>query len=156
MMQVAISVQVRRPGISASGLRRIVRSVMKREGASRRSGISIALVGDAAMRWLNRRYLGKDRATDVLAFPLYERFRGGRRMPSVGRRTQLGEVVVCVDRARTQADAAGHPVRTEVALLAAHGVLHLLGYEDRTRRGAARMMARARALLAEAGEQVKG
>lgn len=77
-------------------------------------------------------------------------------MPAVGRRTQLGEVVVCVDRARTQADAAGHPVRTEVALLAAHGVLHLLGYDDRTRRGAARMMARARALLAEAGEQVKG
>ncbi|MBI2123567.1 MAG: rRNA maturation RNAse YbeY [Armatimonadetes bacterium] len=47
-------------------------------------------------------------------------------------------------------------MRTEIALLAAHGVLHLLGYDDRTRRGAERMMRRARTVLAEAGERVKG
>lgn len=155
-MHVAVTVQVRRPGISATRLRKIVARVMKREGASKRSGISIVLVGDPAMRWLNRRHLGKDRVTDVLAFPLFERTKAGRRMPKVERPSQLGEVVVCVDRARIQADEAGHPVRTEIALLAAHGVLHLLGYDDRTRRGAERMMRRARALLAEAGERVKG
>jgi probable rRNA maturation factor len=155
-VKVGVSVQVPRPGISASHLRRIVRHVMRREGAPKRSEISVALVNDAAVRWLNRRHLGKDRATDVLAFPLHETAKAGRRIPKVGRRAQLGEVVVSVDRARIQAGDAGHRVRTEVALLATHGVLHLLGYDDRSRRGTERMMRRARTLLAEAGEKVKG
>lgn len=157
-MKVAVSVQVKRPGISATHLRRIVRHVMRREGASKQSAISIALVNDPAMRWLNRRHLGKDRATDVLAFPLTETSKTGRRsrMPKVGRGEQLGEVVVCVDRARVQAGDAGHRVRTELALLTTHGVLHLLGYDDKSRRGTERMMRRARTLLAEAGEKVKG
>lgn len=158
-MRVAVSVQVKRPGISATRLRRIVRHVMRREGAPGKSEISVALVNDPAMRWLNRRHLGKDRATDVLAFPLNEttsKTGKRRRMPRVQRGTQLGEVVVSVDRARIQADDAGHGVRTELALLTTHGVLHLLGYDDRSRRGTERMMRRARTLLAEAGEQVKG
>jgi probable rRNA maturation factor len=155
-VRVAVSVQVKDPGISATRLRSIVRHVMRREGAPKKSEISVALVNDPAIRWLNRRHLGKDRATDVLAFPLHEAAKTGRKIPRVGRRDQIGEVVISVDRARIQAGDAGHRVRTEVALLATHGVLHLLGYDDHSRRGTERMMRRARTLLAEAGEKVKG
>lgn len=155
-MRIAVSVQVKRPGISPARLRRVVSHVMRREGASKRAAISIALVNDPAMRWLNRRHLGKDRATDVLAFPLYEGSKEGRRLPKVAAASQLGEVVVCVDRARVQAGEAGHRLGTEVALLAVHGVLHLLGHNDHSRRAGDRMMRRARTLLAEAGEKVKG
>jgi len=155
-VKVAVSVQVKRPGISATRLRSIVRHVMRREGAPKKSEISVALVNDPAIRWLNRRHLGKDRATDVLAFPLHEAAKTGRKIPRVGRRDQIGEVVISVDRARIQAGDAGHRVRTEVALLVTHGVLHLLGYDDHSRHGTERMMRRARTLLAEAGEKVRG
>ncbi|MBI2123568.1 MAG: rRNA maturation RNAse YbeY [Armatimonadetes bacterium] len=104
---MAVTVQVRRPGISATRLRKIVARVMKREGASKRSGISIVLVGDPAMRWLNRRHLGKDRVTDVLAFPLFERTKAGRRMPKVERPSQLGEVVRRLCRSRTNSGRRG-------------------------------------------------
>lgn len=156
-MRVAVSVQVRRPGISPARLRRVVAHVMKREKAPRDAAISVALVGDPEIRWLNRRFLGKDMVTDVLAFPLFEgSARGRRKAAAASERRTLGEVVVSVDRARIQAKTAGHPLRTEVALLTAHGALHLLGYDDRNRRSAERMMRRARTLLAEVGEVVKG
>lgn len=145
IVRISVVSRVRRPGISARALRAVVRHALRRERARTNAEVSIALVADAAIRRLNRRYLAKDRTTDVLAFPI-----------DAGRGRLLGEVIISVDRARVQARRAGHPVRTEVALLAVHGVLHLMGYDDHTRLGAAAMMRRQCALLAEAGEQVAG
>lgn len=101
------------------------------------------LISDRAIRALNRRFLGTDRSTDTLAFPAEDR-------------AYLGDVVVSVPRARAQAGAAGHAVATEIALLAAHGVLHLLGYDDRTAAQRARMMRRQQALLRELRIIVRG
>ena len=141
-MRVSVLSQVTRPGIRADRLARVVRHVLRRERAPRASEVTVALVSDAAIRTLNRRFLKRDRPTDVLAFP------GGRPF--------LGDVAVSVPRARAQARAAGHPVASEIALLAAHGALHLLGYDDRTGAQRARMMRRQRALLGELGIEVRG
>lgn len=146
-MQVRIVLHVRRPAISARRLRAIVRHTLRRERCPARTAVNIVLVDDRTIRRLNRRYRHTDTVTDVLAFAAgttEDRFR------------VLGDVVVSVDRARVQARRVGHPVRTEVALLAVHGLLHLLGYDDQTRTGARAMMARQRALLAEVGETVQG
>jgi probable rRNA maturation factor len=109
-------------------------------------------VSDRTIRALNGVFLHHDFPTDVLAFPAGTR--NGPTPEGIGR--YMGDIVISVDRARAQARAVGHPVRTEVALLAVHGVLHLLGYNDHRPRQASRMARRQRTLLAEAGIEVAG
>jgi probable rRNA maturation factor len=86
--------------------------------------VSIAFVGDAEIRKLHLDFLGKDQATDVLSFPLAEPAEAGP-----GR--LAGEVVVSVDTARREAARRGRRLEDELALYAVHGVLHLVGYDDR-------------------------
>jgi probable rRNA maturation factor len=82
-----------------------------------RGTVTIALVGDAAMRRLNRRFAGKDRVTDVLSFPA----------GAVG--GVLGDIAIATGLARRQARDAGHTYTEELRVLALHGLLHLLGYD---------------------------
>jgi probable rRNA maturation factor len=103
--------------------------------------ISVLLIGDRAMRTLNRRYRGKDRTTDVLSFPLREgKF-------SRVQHHLLGDIVISVPAAARQARAAGEALPDEIDRLLVHGFLHLLGY-DHERGGveARRMEARERRL----------
>ncbi len=103
--------------------------------ASAKGDVSIAVVSDRRMRALNRQFRGKDTATDVLSFP-------ATHMPGVS--TFLGDIVIAVGVATRQAREAGHPVSTELKILALHGLLHLLGYDHDTDDG---KMARAEARL---------
>ncbi len=140
-MRITVLARVSRPGITRSRLRRVLGHVLRRERAPARAALTVLLVSDGEIRRLSRRFLKQDRATDVLAFA------------SDG--ASLGDVVVSADRARVQARAAGHPPGTEVAFLAAHGVLHLLGHDDATPRERAAMWRRQRALLGEVGVRVR-
>jgi probable rRNA maturation factor len=99
--------------------------------------VSILLIGDEAMRTLNRRYRGKDRTTDVLSFPLREgKF-------SRVQHHLLGDIVISVPAAARQARAAGEPLLDEIDRLLVHGFLHLLGYDhERGEVEARRMEAR--------------
>lgn len=141
-MTVTILSRVRRPGITASRLRRVIRHVLRRERAPAAAQLTVLLVSDGEIRRLHRRFLRKDRVTDVLAFPAGSGY--------------LGDVVVSVDRARAQARTVGHSPAAEVAFLAAHGALHLLGHTDRTPPARAAMLRRQRMLLSEVGVRVVG
>jgi probable rRNA maturation factor len=81
-----------------------------------RGMVTVALVQDARVRALNRRYRKKNTSTDVLSFPADE--------PGT-----LGDVIIAVGVARRQAATARHPLGTELRVLALHGLLHLLGYD---------------------------
>lgn len=105
--------------------------------------ISIVLVDDAQIRVLNRQYRGKDRPTDVLAFSQLE----GEDFAPDGEKAALGDVVISVETAARQADERGLALRDELDLLVAHGVLHLLGYDDETADGAAEMRQRESLIL---------
>lgn len=118
-------------------LRRVALGVMRATRTPEHAEVEVALVGDATIARLNRRYLRHRGPTDVLTFPAAPG-RGGR---------VLGEVVISIPRARAQARRFRQPVRREVARLLAHGVLHLRGYDDRTPAAAARMQARAEGIL---------
>jgi probable rRNA maturation factor len=159
-MRVFISRGVRRPGITARRLREIVAETLRRERVVPSTEISVVLVDDPTIRRLNRRFLKRDRPTDVLSFPLAAARPAAKREPgnaaSNHRHRLLGEIVISVDRARQQARAAGHSLRTEVALLAVHGVLHLTGYDDRHPSAAQRMHRREREILHALGEDVNG
>jgi probable rRNA maturation factor len=110
---------------------------------ARASGeVAIALVSDARIRALNRRYRRKDRATDVLSFS-----------PAPGSRplaSGLGDIVIATGVARRQAKEAGHSTQAELRVLALHGLLHLLGYDHHHIRDE-RRMARAEARLRRKG-----
>ena len=98
-------------------LRRAARAVLDAEDAAELE-LSLTLLDDAAMRELNRDWLGHDRPTDVIAFALGE-----------GEAEPLGDVYIGVERAIEQAAEAGVPVREELVRLAVHGTLHVLGYD---------------------------
>lgn len=97
--------------------------------------LTVALVSDARMRALNREFRRQDYATDVLSFPASAEGPGGAGAagpPDSGRprrAAELGDVVVATGVARRQARQAGHSERTELRVLALHGLLHLLGYD---------------------------
>lgn len=86
----------------------------------RGSSLSVTLVGDDAMRGLNREHRGKDNTTDVLSF--------GAGV-AAGPERLLGDVVISVDRARAQAADYDAPLQRELYRLLIHGLLHVLGHD---------------------------
>ena len=94
-----------------------------------RGAVSVALVSDRKVRALNRTYRRRDYATDVLSFP------GGAQPSALGPQPFLGDVVIARGVARRQARDAGHSERTELRVLALHGLLHLLGYDHEQHHG---------------------
>ena len=98
--------------------------------------VSISFVGDAQIQELNRRYLGRDKPTNVLAFSM----RDGK---FVSLHPQLlGDVIISVDTARRQSNRFGLSEMETIILLMIHGILHLLGYEHQGIRKEANEMAR--------------
>jgi len=84
--------------------------------------VTVVLVSDRAIRALKLEHWGEDAATDVLSFPTYEP--GDPFVPP-----HLGDIIISLDTAQRQADARGHTLTREVALLASHGLTHLVGYD---------------------------
>ncbi|HEX2990459.1 MAG TPA: rRNA maturation RNase YbeY [Anaerolineales bacterium] len=101
-------------------LERAARSVLEYEAQD--GELSIVLSDDARLQELNRDYLGIDAPTDVLSFPASETD------PQTGAR-YIGDILISVPRAQSQAEAAGHALESELQLLVVHGVLHLLGHD---------------------------
>lgn len=125
-------------------LRRAVRLVLGDAGIV--DGIvSLAVVDDATMRDLHRRYLGDNTPTDVLSFVL-EREEG----------MLEGEIVVGAETAQRQAPRFGWTPARELLLYVIHGALHLVGYDDRTPRQRALMLRRQTEYLARLGVRNKG
>lgn len=87
--------------------------------------VTVLLTTDAAIRSLNRRFRGKNKATDVLSFPA-ENF---------GPEKIAGDLAISVPVARRQSAACGHSLGTELKVLMLHGLLHLAGYDHETDSG---------------------
>lgn len=84
--------------------------------------LSVAFVDNDRMQAFNRQFRGEDRPTDVLSFS------DGSRDPDTDE-LYFGDVIIGLAVAEAQAAAAGHEVKSEIALLTVHGVLHLLGHD---------------------------
>jgi probable rRNA maturation factor len=80
--------------------------------------VAIRITSDEEMAQLNRDYAGDDHATDVLSF--------------AGEGSHLGDIAISWPAAVRQAADHGHDPKTEIALLAVHGLLHLLGWDHTT------------------------
>ena len=87
--------------------------------------ISVKFVNDEEIKELNAMYRGKDKATDVLSFPMYSK----DEIDKLKGFAVLGDIVISIDRAKAQAAEYGHGLEREIAFLAVHSTLHLLGYD---------------------------
>ena len=110
---------------------RVVQSVFGRwEGPDAQGRVDVALIEESAMQSVNAEMRGQDRPTDVLTFPAPAHARG-----------QRGEIVMNEAQIALQAARRGVPFAHEAAMLAAHGALHLLGWDDQDEAGRRRMVA---------------
>ncbi len=119
-MPVVVERRQRRVPVSAPRVARAVARALAAVG--RPAGVvEVAVVDDAEIRRLNAAWRGVGRRTDVLAFPL----------EGAGAGPLVGQVVLSADAARRQARRLGVPLAVELDLLATHGTLHLVGWDDR-------------------------
>ncbi len=113
-------------------LERAAYAALAHEEESQDAELSIVLTDNEHLQELNLNYLGIDAPTDVLSFPASETD------PESGTR-YIGDILISIPRAQSQAEAAGHPLEAEVQLLVVHGVLHLLGHDHAEPEEKARM-----------------
>ena len=108
-------------------LKKAIRAALVYENFDLPCGVSVTFTDNEGIRELNREYRGKDSATDVLSFPLYDFAAGEELLPC--EHAELGDIVLSLERAREQAAELGHSYERETAFLCVHSVLHLLGYD---------------------------
>ena len=87
--------------------------------------VSVTFVGMDEIHALNRRFRANDSVTDVISFPQYSSLSD---IPK-DERVSLGDVVICPEQARLQAEDFGHSLKRELVFLFVHGVLHLLAFD---------------------------
>jgi len=109
--------------------------------------VSLVFIGRRRMKDLNRIYRGKNKVTDILSFgndkSINEKF-----ICPKGVEESLGEILICIERANTQAHQKGHSLKKEVGILLIHGMLHLMGFDHENDKDA-RIMRSKEKIIAE-------
>ena len=141
---VHVGYATRRRGVPAPpSFRRWIAAALSDAGLRGHAELSIRVVGLREGRALNRQYRGKDYATNVLSFPV--------ELPPGVTTPLLGDLVICAPVVAREARRQGKSARDHYAHLAVHGALHLLGFDHRYERDAARMEALEIRILASLG-----
>jgi len=139
--------------VSPSWLHGIAEMVLAAQGVSPDAELDLFITGQEQIQELNRDYRNKDKATDVLAFPMLDSAAAGEATnqpafitPPDGV-THLGEVIISYPQAVIQAQEHRHRVEFEITVLLIHGILHLLGFDHEVPSAAAAMRARETEIL---------
>ena len=155
--EIIISADV--PGVDdslCSFLRGVIGAALEAEGVETPCEVNVLVTDDAGIRRVNLDMREVDAPTDVLSFPMFDLTPGDKPTlenadPATGL-VPLGDMCLSLERAQAQAKEYGHSDRRELAYLAVHSVLHLLGY-DHLDEGPmkARMRAREEIILEKLG-----
>ena len=132
--EILISADV--PGVDEalrSFLRKAIQTALDAEGVDAPCEINVLLTNDTGIHRVNVDMRNVDAPTDVLSFPMFDLTPGDKPSgedadPATGL-VPLGDMCVSLERAEAQAEEYGHSVERELAYLAVHSVLHLLGYD---------------------------
>lgn len=138
--------------VDEPALRAAVTAALEDQNVAPGAALTLVITGDETIHRLNRQFRQIDAPTDVLAFPALEE------APFVeppGQPTYLGDVIISHPRAAAQAAAAGHALPAELALLAVHGTLHLLGHDHATPQEKAAMWRAQDAILSRLGHSTR-
>jgi probable rRNA maturation factor len=132
-MEIQITSQQLIPGLRTKKIKQKLKKALEDLGCHDRE-LSVLLTDDHRVAQLNDKYLGRKRATNVLAFPM-----AGGPSPHI-ESAMLGDVVISVDTALRESKDIGEPVEHTIDRLLIHGILHLLGYDhEQSTEEAARM-----------------
>lgn len=118
-------------GVKLSSLKKLAQKILK--DLEEEDDLNIILVSDSFMRRLNQRFTRRKGTTDVLSFSFKED------KNTKAKRSLLGEVYISINRARKQARDYQTSFDQELKRLVAHGILHLLGYDHKTRKDLEKM-----------------
>ena len=133
--EIIIETEVDGAEVYADLLRQVIPAVLDAEKVAFPCEVDVLFTDDAGIHEINLEQRGVDRPTDVLSFPMFEFVPGqppaaedAEADPDTGL-VPLGDMVLSLERAKAQGEEFGHGTRREVAYLAVHSVLHLLGYD---------------------------
>ena len=125
------------------------------------ASVSVLITTAQEIHRMNLSFRDTDRATDVLSFPMTEFPHPGDFSVSEDEQADcfdpdsgellLGDIVICAEKVRTQAEEYGHSMRREYAFLLTHSMLHLMGFDHMTPEDAAVMEGKQREILNELG-----
>lgn len=137
-------------GLSREGFEKLlqdsVTAALGSEGVTTPVEVSLSIVSSGTIHEMNRDYRQVDSVTDVLSFPLLSYPESPRIETSAAEDIQaaaedeanldpdsgevvLGDIVICLEKAKSQAEEYGHSLEREMAFLTVHSILHLLGYD---------------------------
>ncbi|MBI5892991.1 MAG: rRNA maturation RNase YbeY [Deltaproteobacteria bacterium] len=112
--------------INKNRIKRLAKEILKNLAYPNDVEISILLTNDNFIKGLNKKYLKKDKPTDVLSFPMFTLQTPNSKLQTPN---LLGDIVISIDTAEKQAALQKTSLNDEIARLLIHGVLHLLGFE---------------------------
>lgn len=138
-----------RLGISASPdipseekTKKIISAVLKKEKAVWKGLVNVLFVDNKTIKSLNKKFLNETGLTDVIAF-------GYEPDPFLKKDSPKADIYISYPVACMNAKRFKEPIKKEVVRLIVHGTLHLLGYEDHSRHGYARMWKRQETIVAD-------
>jgi probable rRNA maturation factor len=114
--------------VSPKRIRELVGFVFKKQ-RTKNKGVTVYITNDRLIKDLNSRYLGKDSPTDVIAFGL------GNKLGQIAEKCYLGDIAVSAQTAKRVSKTHGVTVNNELERYVVHGLLHLLGFDDKSVRG---------------------
>lgn len=148
-------------GIRKHTIKRLLQGALKRLGQPASSiEMSLSIVSPQEIRDINKRFRGVDSVTDVLSFPTIDNPNRSTldvasfSPDAINARTgklNIGDVIICLDRAKEQAEEYGHSLKRELCFLSLHGLLHLLGYDHVEPQDEAQMNALQEEILQQMG-----
>lgn len=126
-------------------LEKLLQFAADEEGIEEDAEVAVSFVSEAEIQSINKDYRDKDSVTDVISFALEEGEDEDFEMPDAPR--VLGDIIICVKRAKEQAEEYGHSFERELGFLTVHGLLHLLGYDHMNEADEKKMFGRQDELL---------
>ena len=145
--EINITAEIPKPRFSPVRLKKNVRAILKTLGW-KKAALSLLLTGDRGIRKLNKKYLRHDRPTDVIAFGQLE---GKALRTASGARPFLGDIAVSMETAARRAAGFGNSFDYELHFYFCHGILHLMGWRDKTAAQRKRMLAKQAKILKKIG-----
>jgi probable rRNA maturation factor len=145
-----ITIEIKQPykkSIVKASVKKIASTILFLVLQDSESDLSILITSDSTLQRLNKEYLGYDQPTDVLSFESKEID------PETGK-ISLGDIAISYPAAERQAIEAGHSVENEILMLLVHGILHLSGFDHKSKDEKFEMWNKQQAILNQLGIKI--
>jgi probable rRNA maturation factor len=139
---------------STNDFQELLSNVLEKAAEMEKTGqaeVSITIVSKERIQEINKEYRQKDSVTDVISFAMEEMGEDETEIIGGEETRFLGDIIICLDVAKEQAEEYGHSLEREMGFLAVHGFLHLLGYDHMNDEDEKRMFGRQEEILEQYG-----